>query len=60
MYVHILVLVGFRSKLSILWNWVYNYFTYDRAINLIIRPYERKTGEMMIEPAWEEEIKKTE
>ena len=42
MFVHVLILVGFRSKLSALWNWTYNYFTYDRAIGLIIRPFARR------------------
>ncbi|MFK7937336.1 MAG: NAD(P)/FAD-dependent oxidoreductase [Saprospiraceae bacterium] len=40
MFVHVLLLVGFRSKVTTLWGWVYNYFTYDRSMRLIIRPFE--------------------
>ncbi len=41
MLVHILSLIGFRNKLMAFFGWVYNYFTYDRAIRLIIRPFNR-------------------
>ncbi|CAN5461735.1 NAD(P)/FAD-dependent oxidoreductase [soil metagenome] len=45
MFVHILYLIGFRNKLVVFSNWVWNYFTYDRGIRLIIRPFdmEKKT-----------------
>ncbi|MDQ3393351.1 MAG: NAD(P)/FAD-dependent oxidoreductase [Bacteroidota bacterium] len=48
MFVHILYLVGFRNKLVVFSNWVWNYFTYDRGIRLIIRPFdlEKKTVEV--------------
>lgn len=38
MVVHLLFLVGFRSKVIALFNWVWNYFTYDRGVRLILRP----------------------
>lgn len=38
MVVHVLFLVSFRSKVIALTNWIWNYFTYDRGIRLIIRP----------------------
>ena len=38
MVVHILFLVGFRSKAITLANWVWNYFTFERSIRLILRP----------------------
>jgi NADH dehydrogenase len=41
MFIHIMYLVGFRNKIATLWGWVYNYFTYDRALRLIIRPVEK-------------------
>ncbi len=37
MFVHLITLVGFRNKLVVLVNWVYNYFTYDKALRLIIK-----------------------
>jgi NADH dehydrogenase len=42
MLIHIYALVGFRNKLITFIGWVYNYFTFDRALGLIIRPYRRK------------------
>ena len=38
MFVHILLLVGFRNKAVTFIGWVWNYFTYDRSLRLIIRP----------------------
>lgn len=42
MFVHILSLVGFRNKAIAFVDWTSNYFTYDRALGLIIRPFHRK------------------
>lgn len=44
MFVHILLLVGFRNKAVTFIGWVWNYFTYDRSLRLIIRPFARKTA----------------
>lgn len=33
--VHLMTLVGFRNRLVVLVNWMWNYFSYDRAIRLI-------------------------
>jgi NADH dehydrogenase, FAD-containing subunit len=32
---HIMYLVGFRNRLSVLLQWVYGYFTYQRGVRLI-------------------------
>jgi len=37
MFVHLITLVGFRNKVIVFINWVYNYFTYDKALRLIIK-----------------------
>lgn len=42
LFVHIWYLVGFRSKLVVLSNWIYRLFTYERGTRLIIRPFVRK------------------
>ncbi|MBK8501529.1 MAG: NAD(P)/FAD-dependent oxidoreductase [Saprospiraceae bacterium] len=42
MFVHVVSLIGFRNRFAVLSNWIYSYFTYDRAIRLIIRPFTRK------------------
>jgi NADH:ubiquinone reductase (H+-translocating) len=35
LFVHIMYLVGFRNRLSVLLQWGYSYFTYDRGVRLI-------------------------
>jgi NADH dehydrogenase len=42
MFVHIMSLVGFRNKMSAFVDWMANYFTYDKPLGLIIRPYKRQ------------------
>ncbi|AUC76497.1 NAD(P)/FAD-dependent oxidoreductase [Olleya sp. Bg11-27] len=42
MFIHIMSLVGFRNKAVALLDWMSNYFTYDRPLGLIIRPYRKK------------------
>lgn len=40
LFVHVISLVGFRNKIVVTLGWVYNYFTYDRTLRLIIRPFK--------------------
>jgi NADH dehydrogenase len=35
LFVHLIQLIGFRNRLIVLTNWVYNYFTYDHGVRLI-------------------------
>ena len=35
-FLHIWKLVGFRNRLNVFVNWIYNYFTYDRNARLIL------------------------
>jgi NADH dehydrogenase len=42
LFIHLMLLVGFRNRVIVFFNWVWNYFSYDRAIRLIIRPYKGK------------------
>jgi|SRR6185436_10441053 len=44
MFVHLMAIVGFRNRMIVFINWVWNYFSYDRAIRLIIRPYKKNTA----------------
>jgi NADH dehydrogenase len=46
MFLHLLFLVGFRNKMIVLINWIWNYFSYDRGTRLIIRPYRKNTEVM--------------
>ena len=35
---HLVTLIGFRNRLNVFVNWVWNYFTYDRSVRLILDP----------------------
>tara|TARA_R110002049_G_scaffold181272_2_gene348482 strand:+ start:86709 stop:87977 length:1269 start_codon:yes stop_codon:yes gene_type:complete len=41
MFVHLFFLIGFRNRMVVFVNWVYNYIRFDREARLIIRPYQR-------------------
>lgn len=38
MFVHLFTLLGVKNRLFVFINWVWNYFTYDQSLRLIIRP----------------------
>lgn len=38
LFVHIMYLVGFRNRLSVLLQWAYAYFTFQRGVRLVTRP----------------------
>lgn len=42
MFVHLMALVGFRNRVVVFFNWTNNFFSYNRDIRLIIRPYKKK------------------
>jgi len=33
---HLIALIGFRNKLNVLVNWLWNYLTYDRSVRIIL------------------------
>lgn len=41
MFVHLFFLIGFRNRIVVFVNWVYNYIRFDREARLIIRPFNR-------------------
>ncbi len=43
---HLIMLVGFRNKLIVTVNWVWNYLSYDRGTRLIVRPFRRKKEQL--------------
>ncbi len=45
MFVHLFFLIGFRNRMVVFINWVYNYVRFDREARLIIRPYKRDYGQ---------------
>ncbi|NCO64058.1 MAG: NAD(P)/FAD-dependent oxidoreductase [Flavobacteriales bacterium] len=42
MFVHLFFLIGFRNRVVVFINWVYNYIRFDREARLIIRPFKRR------------------
>lgn len=42
MALHLMLLVGFRNKVVVFINWLWNYINYDRNIRLIIRPFKKE------------------
>ncbi len=46
LFLHLVMLIGFRNRLNVLVNWAWNYFTYDRGARLILEvPPEYPSGE---------------
>jgi NADH dehydrogenase len=39
MFLHLMLLVGFRNRLIVFVNWLWNYLSYQRAIRIITRPF---------------------
>jgi hypothetical protein len=33
---HLIMLMGFRNRLNVFVNWMWNYFTYDRSVRIIL------------------------
>ncbi len=42
MFVHLFFLIGFRNRMVVFVNWVYNYIRFDREARLIIRPFKKE------------------
>ncbi|MDX1350416.1 MAG: NAD(P)/FAD-dependent oxidoreductase [Putridiphycobacter sp.] len=42
MFVHLMLLVDFRSRLVVFINWVWSYLRYDKGTRVIIRKFKRK------------------
>ncbi len=38
LFIHLYALIGVRNKLIVFINWIWNYFTYDQSLRLIINP----------------------
>lgn len=42
LFVHLFAIIGVKNKVFIFLNWVWNYFTYDQSLRLIIKPRQKK------------------
>lgn len=45
MFVHLFSLIGFRNRVVVFMNWVYNYIRFDKENRLIIRPFKNKNNQ---------------
>ena len=50
LFVHLYALVGVKNRLFVFINWVWNYFTYDQSLRLIIKPKQRELPKIEKEP----------
>jgi NADH dehydrogenase len=44
LFIHLLFLVGFRNKISVILSWMYSYLTYKRGARIITGPIKEETG----------------
>lgn len=42
LFVHLFALIGTKNKLFVFLNWVWNYFSYDQSLRLVIKPWKRQ------------------
>lgn len=49
LFVHLYALIGVRNKLVVFINWVWNYFTYDQSLRLIINPRKNRRNKTIQE-----------
>ena len=50
LFVHLFSIIGTRNKIMVFINWVWNYFTYDQSLRLIMKSKEpKKKEELKIE-----------
>ncbi len=41
---HLIALLGVRNRINVFINWVWNYWTYDRSVRIILEPKLRERG----------------
>jgi NADH dehydrogenase len=41
MFLHLMLLVGFRNRVVVFVDWMWNYLSYERALRLIVRKYDQ-------------------
>lgn len=49
LWLHLVMLMGFRNRMSVFLNWAWNYITYDRSVRIIL--YEQRLTEPEKQPA---------
>lgn len=51
---HLVWLLGFRNRISVFINWMWNYVTYDRSVRIILDRYETERAETAEQPVYEQ------
>lgn len=51
LFIHLLFLVGFRNKVSVLVNWMYSYVAYRRSTRLIVNVEQSVLGQALLDHA---------
>lgn len=41
LFIHLLYILGTKNKVFVFLNWVWNYFTYDQSLRLVIKPWRK-------------------
>ncbi len=41
LFVHLFAILGTKNKVFVFMNWVWNYFSYDQSLRLVIKPFKR-------------------
>lgn len=49
LFVHLFSILGVKNKVMVFINWIWNYFTYDQSLRLIIKPVDKKEKEERVE-----------
>ena len=49
MFLHLMLLVGYRNRLVVFTNWSWSYFNSDTGLRLIVRKVKRKKNDTVLE-----------
>lgn len=45
LFVHLFAILGAKNKVIVFLNWLWNYFTYDQSLRLVIKPWRKPVPE---------------
>lgn len=56
LFLHLMMLVGFRNRVVVFVNWAWNYFTYDRSARMIIDALPEAGFSERLPPRWRDQL----
>jgi NADH dehydrogenase len=56
LFLHLIMLMGFRNRLSTFLNWVWNYITYDRSVRIILEQTTRPQSQELEKESQQENV----